>query len=142
MFRSIVTVALLVAGLAGTAVAQTAPGHDPVAEALIPPEIVMQNQQALGLTDAQRAAIQTDLEQAQQHFTHLQFQLAAASEKLVDTLKANKIDRERALAALDAELALEREVKHTQLGMMIAVKNVLTPDQIALAHRLAAAAKP
>ena len=142
MFRSIVTVALLVAGLAGAAGAQTTPGHDPVADALIPPEIVMQNQQALGLTDAQRTAIQAGLEQAQLHFTHLQFELAAASEKLVDALKANKIDKERALAALDAELALEREVKHTQLGMMIAVKNALTPEQIAIAHRLAAAAKP
>jgi len=142
MFRSLAATTLLIAALSAGAAAQTTPGHDPVADALIPPEIVMQNQQALGLTEAQRTAIQNDVEAAQQRFTHLQFQLAGLSEKLVDLLRADHIDRDRARSALDAELAVEREVKQAQLGLMIAIKNVLTPDQIARARRLASAAKP
>jgi hypothetical protein len=53
----------------------------------------------------------------------LQWQLAAASEKLVGLLKQSQVDQGNALAALDAVLALEREVKHTQLTLMIQIKN-------------------
>jgi TolA-binding protein len=142
MVRSFTAMTLLIAALAGSAAAQSAPGRDPVAEALIPPEIVMQHQAALGLTDAQRTAIQSDVEAAQQRFTRLQFQLAGLNEKLVDSLRPDHVDRDRALGALDAELAVEREVKQTQLGLMISIKNVLTGDQIARARRLVNAAKP
>jgi Spy/CpxP family protein refolding chaperone len=139
MLKSLVIVAVLTLGLSGIAVAQDTNGHDPVADALIGPDVVMANQQALGLTDAQRSAIQTDVETAQQRFTHLQWQLASAGEKLVDLLKATHVDREKAIAALDAELALERQVKETQMTLMIAVKNALTAEQQAVARRLAAA---
>jgi Spy/CpxP family protein refolding chaperone len=142
MFRSLTAMTLLIAAFTAGAGADTPPAHDPVAEALIPPEVVMQNQQALGLTDAQRNAIQTAVEAAQQRFTHLQFTLAGDTEKLVDLLRADHIDRDRALSALDTELTVEREVKEAQLGLMIAIKNVLTADQIARARRLEGGAKP
>jgi Spy/CpxP family protein refolding chaperone len=117
---------------------QSAPGSDPVAAALIPPEVVMAHQEALALSDAQRRAIETDAQSAQQRFTALQWQLSAATEKLVTVLGATHVDRDRALAALDAVLALERDLKHTQLTLMIQIKNELTPEQQARARALIA----
>jgi Spy/CpxP family protein refolding chaperone len=117
-----------------TALAQSAPGGDPVAAALIPPDAVMAHQEALGLSDAQRKTIQSDALAAQQRFTTLQWQLSAATEKLVTTLKASHVDQERALAALDSVLALERQLKHTQLTLMIQLKNDLTAEQQARAR--------
>jgi Spy/CpxP family protein refolding chaperone len=108
---------------------QSAPGGDPVAAALIPPDVVMAHQEALGLSDAQRKAIQTDAQSAQQRFTTLQWQLSAAMEKLVTLLSATHVDQDRALTALDAVLAQERELKHTQMTLMIQIKNELTADQ-------------
>lgn len=141
MNRTIVTAALLLcAWLPGGVRAQEAQGADPVAQALIAPEVVMAHQDALGLSDAQRKAIQDDVQGAQQRFTHTQWQLAAASEKLVSILKQSRVDQGQALAALDAVLNLERDVKHTQLTLMIQIKNELTASQQERARSFAAGA--
>jgi Spy/CpxP family protein refolding chaperone len=102
---------------------------DPMSQALIPPDVVMAHQQALDLTDAQTKVIESDVQAAQQRFTRVQWQLAAATEKLVDILKQPHVDQSKALTQLDAVLNLEREMKHTQLMLMIQVKNELTEDQ-------------
>jgi Spy/CpxP family protein refolding chaperone len=118
------------------ALAQETSGSDPVGAALIPPDVVMSHQQELGLTDAQRVAIQADVENAQAHFTQTQWKLAAATEKLADILNHSRVDQSRALAQLDTVLDLERKVKHTQLTLMIEVKNELTSAQQAIARGL------
>lgn len=117
----------LAAGAAASA--QDSPANDPIAAALIPPEVVMAHQDALALTDAQRTAIEADAQSAQQRFTNLQWQLSAATEKLSGVLSATHVDQDRALAALDSVLKLERDVKHTQLALMIQIKNELSAEQ-------------
>jgi hypothetical protein len=97
----------------------------------------MTHQDALGLSDAQRNAIQSDALSAQNKFASLQWQLSAATEKLATLLGSTHVEQDRALAALDAVLTLERELKHTQLTLMIQVKNELTPDQQSRARQLA-----
>jgi len=116
------------------ALGQSTPQSDPIGAALIPPDVVMAHQEALGLSDAQRKAIQADAQSAQQRFTSAQWQLSAATEKLATVLGAAHVDQDRALAALDAVLVLERELKHTQLTLMIEVKNELSADQQARAR--------
>ncbi|HMD02514.1 MAG TPA: hypothetical protein VKG44_06055 [Candidatus Baltobacteraceae bacterium] len=120
-----------------SACAQETPNRDPIAQTLIGPDVVMNHQQALGLSDAQKNAIQVDVLNAQARFTRAQFQLQAASEKLVELLKKSRVDQTKALAQLDALLALEREIKHTQLTLMIQIKNELTPEQQAQARQFA-----
>jgi len=127
--KLIVTTLSLMMCVAGAAFADSTPGSDPVGDALIPPEVVMSHQQELGLSDAQRHAIQDDVLSAQQRFTTSQFQLAAAQEKLVGLIKQSRIDQPKALSALDDVLKLERDVKRAQLTLMIQIKNELTPDQ-------------
>jgi Spy/CpxP family protein refolding chaperone len=121
--------------------AQTA-SPDPIRDALIPPEVVMSHQQELGLSDAQRAAIESDVLIAQGHFIRWQTQLAAATAKLVDILRQSRIDQTKALAQMDAVLDLERQVKHAQLTLMVQIKNELTPQQQATAHEFASGSKP
>jgi len=132
----IVAVLALSIAACPAAYAQT-PSPDPVAAALISPDVVMTHQDALGLSDAQRRAIQSDMQSAQQRFTQFQWQLAAATEKMVSLLKQGHVDQSKALAALDGVLKLEREVKRTQLTLMIEIKNELTADQQERARRLA-----
>jgi Spy/CpxP family protein refolding chaperone len=122
------------------ALAEGTPGSDPVANALISPDVVMAHQEALGLSDAQRKTIQADAQSAQQRFASLQWQLSAATEKLVTLLGATHVDQDRAIAALDSVLTLERELKHTQLTLMIQIKNALSPDQQTRARAFAASA--
>ncbi len=121
--------------------AQTPP-PDPFRDVLIPPDVVMSHQQELGLSDAQRNAIQTDVMAAQDRFVRSQRQLEAAVAKLVDILRQSRVDQAKALAQMDAVLDLEREIKHAQLNLMIQVKNELTPEQQATARRLESGSKP
>jgi Spy/CpxP family protein refolding chaperone len=124
-----------------SAAAQTPP-PDPVRDALIPPDVVMSHQQELGLSDAQRIEIQSDVLAAQAQFMRSQLRLKAATEKLVGILRQTHVDQDKALAQMDAVLAVEREVKHAQLTLMVRIKNELTPQQQAAAHGLAPGGNP
>src|SRR5581483_702544 len=103
--------------------------NDPFADSFFPPEMVMQNQEAIGLTDEQKNQLKTELRQAQMKFTELQWQLEDQVEKMVALTKQDHPDEQQALAQLDKVLAAEREVKREQVSLMIRIKNSLTPEQ-------------
>ena len=121
-FLSVITFA---SGIAGA----EPPQDDPLKDYLFPPEIVMQNQQAIGLSDDQKAYLKTELRQAQVRFTELQWKLQDEMERFVALLKPAKVDEQQALAQLEKVLAAERDVKHTQMTLLIHIKDHLTPDQ-------------
>jgi Spy/CpxP family protein refolding chaperone len=123
------------------AIAQTPP-PDPIRDALLPPDFVMNHQQELGLSDDQKKAIVADVQAAEEHFKSSQKQIEAATSKLVDILNQSRIDQAKALAQMDAVLDVEREIKHAQLTLMVQIKNELTPDQQATARKLEAGGKP
>ena len=108
---------------------QPQPPEDPMRDVMFPPEIVMQHQQALGLSEDQKNYLKTELRQAQLRFTELQWSLQDEMDKLVSILKRNKVDEKEAAAQLDKVLAAEREIKRTQITLLIRIKNNLTPAQ-------------
>lgn len=105
------------------------PGSDPMSEAFFPPELVMQHQQTIGLTDAQKNFFKTEFRKAQTRFTEMQWQLSDESEKLVAIVKQEPLDEAAALAQLDKVLNAEREIKRLQLSLVIQIRNMLTPEQ-------------
>src|SRR5437868_3415400 len=121
----------LIAFLFLTAIAARAqqPANDPIGEAFFPPELVMQHQQSIGLTDQQKTFLKTELRKAQTRFTELQWQLSDESEKLVTLVKQEPADEPAVLAQLDKVLNAEREIKRTQLSLAIQIRNNLTPEQ-------------
>ena len=118
---------VLLLTLCGTAFAQ-GPG-DPVAENLFPPELVMQHQQALALTDKQKDFFKTELRKAQLRFTELQWQLQDEAEKLAALTKQEHVDEQAVLTQMDKVLAAEREIKRIQISLIVRIKNKLTPEQ-------------
>ena len=110
--------------------ARTMP-EDPVGNELIAPELVMQNQAAIGLSQDQRAGIETALREAQQQMVQLQFATEAAREKLVGALRAYPADEAAVLAAADETMSHENKIKHAHLQLSVRVRNLLTSDQIA-----------
>ena len=129
----ILAVLLLVSA---TARAQQPPTQDPIAENLFPPDQVLSNQKAIGLDDAQRNYVRAEVLKAQTRFTELQFQLQDAMESLVALLKQNPVDETQVMAHLDKVLNAEREVKRTQIALMVRIKNKLTPEQQARLRQL------
>jgi len=105
------------------------PQKDPIGENLFPPELIMQNQEAINLTDDQKSALKAELRQAQTKFTELQWQLEDQAEKMASMLKQSRPDEQQVLAQLDKVLNAEREIKREQIGLLIRIKNRLTPEQ-------------
>jgi Spy/CpxP family protein refolding chaperone len=105
------------------------PTPDPIGESFFPPELVMQNQQSLGLSDVQKNTLKGEIRKAQTRFTELQWQLQDEGEKMVALVKEEQVDEQRALAELDKILDLEREIKRTQISLVVKIKNTLTAEQ-------------
>ena len=128
-----IAVAMLIAASRG-AIAQNpgpgpGPGEDPLARFLFPPELVMSHQQAIGLSEKQRTAIQQELQRAQGKFTDLQWRMSADAEKLTRLLQTTPVDETQVLEQVDRILGTERDVKRTQLSLLIRIKNTLSPEQ-------------
>ena len=105
------------------------PPEDPLRDVLFPPEVVMQHQQAVGLSDEQKSNLKVEIRQAQLKFTELQWSLQDEMERLVYLLKQSKADEKQAASQLDKVLAAEHEIKRAQLMLLIRIKNNLTPAQ-------------
>jgi Spy/CpxP family protein refolding chaperone len=98
-------------------------------EALYPPELVMKHQNELGLGESERQALRQAVQQAQAKFTDLQWRLSAETERLGTIIREPVVDERGVLEQVDQVLALERELKRTQIALLVRIKNTLTPAQ-------------
>jgi len=105
------------------------PDPDPLARYLFPPELVMANQQAIGLTDRQRASLQQAMKDAQGKFIDLQFRMSSEVENLQRLIQPANVDESKVLDQVDRVLGVEREIKRAQLSLMLRIKNLLSPQQ-------------
>jgi len=118
------------------------PVDDPVRAMLLPPEVLIQHREEIGLTDKQveqiRARVETMGPRAQEH----QMRLSMAMGKLAELLAADSIDEETALKQLDEILAIEKDLKHLHLRLMIHLRNELTAKQRQAAAKIQRTSKP
>src|SRR6266849_4518640 len=105
------------------------PDQDPIGQSFFAPELVIQHQEAIGLSAEQREYFKTEIRQAQLKFTELQWKLQDEMEKLVVLVKQPHVDEQQVLAQLEKLLAAEREVKREQVTLLVRIKNKLTPEQ-------------
>jgi hypothetical protein len=97
---------------------------------LFPPELIMQNQARLQVTEAQRTLITGEISKLQAAVVQMQWSVADETQKLVEQLRQPSISEERALAQIDRLIAMETAVKRAQLAMLIRIRNALTPRQV------------
>jgi translation initiation factor IF-2 len=103
--------------------------NDPLGDAMFPPEMIMMHTRELDLTQDQKNFMRAEIQKTTTRFNELQWQLQDAMEALHDTMKANPVNEQQALAQLDKVLDAEREIKRLHIGMGIRIKNQLTPAQ-------------
>ena len=125
--RALLGVALLVLVATGARGQQS--GQDPIGQSFFAPELVMQNQEAIGLTEEQKSYLKTEIRQAQMKFTEWQWKLQDEMEKLVSMVKQPHVEEQEALAQLEKVLATEREIKRAQVTLLVRIKNKLSAEQ-------------
>ena len=86
-------------------------------------------EEQIGLDDTQRTAIRKEVQKAQSKFLDLQFDIQTEMETMVRLVQQSKVDEVRVLAQLDRVLSLEKEIKKTQISLLVRIKNTLTPAQ-------------
>jgi hypothetical protein len=102
---------------------------DPLGDVMFPPEMVMQHQRELALTDDQKTFMRGEINRTTTRFNELQWQLQDAMEALRETMKASSVNEQLALSQLDKVLDGEREVKRAHMELAIRIKNKLTTEQ-------------
>ena len=112
------------------------PAEDPLARFLYPPELIMAHQEAIGLTDKQRTAIQDAVKDAQSKVVDMQFQMSAEVEKLQRLIQAASPDEPKVLDEVNRVLTLERDMKVAQMTLMVRIKSQLTERQQGLLDQM------
>jgi len=100
-----------------------------MAQHLYPPDLVLRSAREIDLSEDQRHAIEEELHKVQPQFAELQKKLQAKMESLVGLVQQEKVDEEKVRDQLDTVLKAENEIKKTQLGLMVRIKNLLTGQQ-------------
>ncbi len=118
------------------ALAQESPGKDPMQEFFFPPELVMRYQNEIQLKKEQKESIISTVEEAQQKFNRLQWDLQTEMTALQKLLAEPTVNETNVLAQLDKVLDQERIIKKAQITLMIRIKNALTDEQKAKLNTL------
>jgi Spy/CpxP family protein refolding chaperone len=103
---------------------------------LFPPELIMQNQGRLRITESQREAILQEIYKVQATAAQVQWRVSDESEKLNQLLERENVQESEALAQADRMMTWEIAVKRAQLTMLIRIRNLLTAEQKAMLMEL------
>ena len=87
----------------------------------------------IGLTDAQKAKIK-EFGEAARNGRGDQKKVREATMKQVELMKADKIDEAAVMAAIDEVFELRKAMAKAQAKRVIAMKSILTPEQVAKAR--------
>jgi Spy/CpxP family protein refolding chaperone len=104
-------------------------GNSPFAQHLFPPELVMQNQSRIRLTEQQRNLIVQEINRLQATAVNVQWRVADESGRLAELLSQDSVAETAAIEQMDKMIGFETAVKRAQLSMLIRIRNVLTPEQ-------------
>jgi Spy/CpxP family protein refolding chaperone len=99
---------------------------------LFAPELIMQNQGRLKITESQREAILQEIYKVQATAAQVQWRVSDESEKLNQLLERENVQESEVLTQADRMMNWEVAVKRAQLTMLIRIRNLLSPEQKAM----------
>ena len=104
-------------------------GMDPIVRMVSNPAVA----EKLGLSDEQKAKLK-ELRGDGEANREAQKKAREATMKQVELMKAEKVDEAAVMAAIDEVFELRKAMAKEQAKRVIAVKSILTPEQVAKAH--------
>ncbi|HVQ34824.1 MAG TPA: periplasmic heavy metal sensor [Candidatus Bathyarchaeia archaeon] len=104
-------------------------GGPPMDRSLFPPDLILSNQIALGLTDDQTASIKKMINETHQKVLDFQTALQRTTEQLHTELSAPKVNEAAAISFATQVMGFEQQIKTAHMTLLIRIKNMLTPEQ-------------
>jgi len=105
------------------------PTYAPLEDHLFKPGDILDRQAALSLTPAQRDDIVADVRRTQAELVEVDARLRAQHERLGQLLEATHVDAGEATRVAAELVRAEGQVKTLHLGLLVRIKNRLTPEQ-------------
>ena len=121
------------------------PGQGPpdaIGDSLFPPELVLEQAEAIGLTAEQRRLVEHTLRQMQPRLQAGERRVREETAKLGAVLGEDRVDEPKALLQFDLAAEAERELRRTHLALLLTIKQTLTADQQAKLRELKAKFAP
>ena len=97
---------------------------------LFAPNIILEHQDALGLSKEQFTAIKTAVVEVQAGVAEHEWDLREAYMKVMADLDEVPVNEEKIMTNVQAALLAENQVKKMQVTMLIRLRNLLTDEQI------------
>ena len=113
--------------------------EDPFDGRLFAPELIMAHRNAIGLTAEQNKAIGELVVGVQQAVAGRTWEMQSAYFELMEVLDQPPVDEERAIALAKQAVDTENEIKLEQMRLLIRLRNLLTPEQVAILQEKRAA---
>ena len=122
---------VLFACLAFTTTMAAGPRADMFKGKLFPPNVILEHKTDLNLTREQFTAIKAAVIEVQANIAEFEWDMQEAHQNIMAELDQSPVDEKRVLKHVSAVLAAENQVKKQQMTMLIRLRNLLTPDQVA-----------
>ena len=117
--------------VSSVALAQGIPGKKDVFKGkLFAPNIILEQQDELGLTKEQFTAIKAAVVEVQANVAEHEWDLREAYMKTLASLDESPIDEEQVMKNVKAALLAENQVKQLQVRMLIRLRKLLTDEQV------------
>ena len=102
---------------------------DPFAGAFFTSDLVLLARDQIGMTQEQWEAFRAHLEKVAPRSDELRGKLERENAALSALAKQERVDEAALIAQFAKVLAVERDLKYLHVGLLIAIKNLLTPEQ-------------
>jgi len=93
------------------------------------PELVLKHASAIQLTKQQRAALTKDIGQVTGATTELQLSMMDGLGSVEELSAADPVNEDALLASIHEVLMAEMRVKEAHMGLLVRIRNLLTPEQ-------------
>jgi Spy/CpxP family protein refolding chaperone len=123
---------VLMSSISLSALSQQSTEQDPFNGRLFAPNIVLENQNDLELTDSQLQQIRELVISTQTTVTEHQWDMREAYREVMTELDQTTIDEAAVAERIQLVLETENKVKLAQMSMLIRLRNLLTEEQVAL----------
>lgn len=106
--------------------------EDPFDGRLLSLELIMAHRNEIGLTKAQNREIGELVVAVQQAVAGKSWDMQSAYFELMEVLDEPQIDEDKAIALAKQAVDTENEIKLEQMRLLIRLRNLLTPEQVAV----------
>jgi Spy/CpxP family protein refolding chaperone len=120
---------VMVTNVIAQQVPDNGPGGNPLQRHVYPPDLVIRFAEEINLSKNQSAEIRDAVKATEMTNIDLRWEMRDETQTLMQMTNTHHPDEEALLAQADKVMTLEKDVKLTQMRLLVKIKNILTPEQ-------------